>query len=96
VGERAGATRAASIAVRRPRNALRLLREVEASNGQLLALSDVEIADAQRVLAAEAGVVCEFTSASTLAALCRLAADGALAGQTAVLTITGGRLDGDA
>ena len=58
-------------------------------------MTDVEIATAQQQLATEAGVVCEFTSAATLAGLTRLAEAETLAGQTAVLVITGGRLDGD-
>jgi threonine synthase len=90
-----GSTRAASVAVRTPRNALRLLDELEASRGEMLAVTDVEIAAAQQQLAAEAGVVCEFTSAAALAVLTRLAEAETLAGQTAVLVITGGRLDGD-
>ena len=84
-----GRTVAASIAVRRPRNALRLLRELEASHGQMVAVSDDEIALAQRTLAAYAGIVAEFTSAATLAALEQLD----VRGQTGVLVITSGRVD---
>jgi threonine synthase len=90
-----GDTLAHSIAVRRPRNALRLLSEIEASDGTMLAVPDDEIAAAQRLLATEAGLVAEFTSAATLAALARLVAERWLEGQTAVLVITGGRLDED-
>ena len=86
-------TEAQSIAVRAPRNALRLLNEIEASGGAMLAVPDVEIAAAQRLLATDAGLVAEFTSAATLAALARLAEERSLEGQTAVLVITGGRLD---
>lgn len=95
-GEPGGAIRAASIAVRRPRNALRLFREVERSGGAMVAVSDHETAEAQASLAAEAGMVAEFTSATTLAGLRRLAEAESLAGQTAVLIVTGGRLDGEA
>lgn len=84
-----GETGAASIAVRRPRNALRLLRELEISGGEMVAVSDEEIARAQRDLAECAGMVAEFTSAATLAALGKLD----LRGQTGVLVITGGRVD---
>lgn len=88
-----GETRAASIAVQRPRNALRLLAELRESDGLMLALPDSAIASAQRILAEEAGMVAEFTSAATLAGLLRLAEQESLAGRTAVLTITGGRPD---
>ena len=84
-----GHTAAASIAVRHPRNALRLLREVEASNGAMVAVTDEEIARAQRNLSEYAGIVAEFTSAATLAAVEKLD----LRDQTGVLVITGGRLD---
>jgi threonine synthase len=90
-----GETRAASIAVRRPRNARRVLAELRASGGVMHAVSDAEIADAQRALAEEAGVVAEFTSAAALAGLTRVAARERLAGRVAVLVITGGRLDAD-
>ena len=89
-------TMAASIAVRHPRNALRLLAELKASNGIALAVSDEEMVEAQRLLATEAGLVAELTSAATLAGLIRLAATESFSGKTAVLVITGGRLDGEA
>ncbi|MBI3404178.1 MAG: pyridoxal-phosphate dependent enzyme [Acidobacteria bacterium] len=44
-----GSTQASSIAVRRPRNALRLLRELKESSGTMLAVSDAETAEAQRI-----------------------------------------------
>jgi threonine synthase len=94
-GEADGATMAASIAVRRPRNALRLLKELALSDGIMMAAPDEEIAAAQRSLATEAGVVAEFTSAATLAGLLRLVQAESLAGKCAVLVITGGRLDED-
>ncbi|HEU4829440.1 MAG TPA: pyridoxal-phosphate dependent enzyme [Gemmatimonadales bacterium] len=86
-----GETRAASISVRRPRNARRLLRELERAGGELLAVPDDATAVAQRTLAEEAGIVAEFTSATTLAALEQRAAE--LRGQRVVLVITGGRTD---
>jgi threonine synthase len=88
-----GETAAASIAVRRPRNALRLLRELKESDGEMVAVSDPQIGMAQRRLAEQAGIVAEFTSAATLAALEVLALRGAVEGQTGVLVITGGRVD---
>jgi len=90
-----GETRAESILVRRPRNVLRLLRELKDSTGEMIAVSDSEIAEAQRQLAVEAGMVAEFTSAATLAALKKIQASDpqALANREAVLVITGGRPD---
>jgi threonine synthase len=88
-----GETAAASIAVRRPRNALRLLRELKESGGEMVAVSDPQIGMAQRRLAEQAGIVAEFTSAATLAALEVLALRGSIEGQMGVLVITGGRVD---
>ena len=88
-----GSTRAASIAVRRPRNALRLLQELRASGGTLVAVPDAETEAASAALARDAGVACEFTSATALAGLARLAASESLEGKTAVIVITGGRGD---
>ncbi len=85
-----GETAAASIAVRRPRNAIRLFREIEASDGRMIAVSDDRIAAAQRKLAEEAGVIAEFTSAATLAALETVEE---ARGKAVVLLITGGRVD---
>lgn len=87
---REGETAAASIAVRRPRNAIRLLKEIEASHGEMIAVTDAEIGAAQRALAEKAGVVAEFTSAATLAALEKVKG---VRDATAVLVITGGRVD---
>lgn len=92
-GEPEERTRAASIAVREPRNALRLLGELRESGGTLLAVPDAETEEAQRLLAREAGIVAEFTSAVPLAALLRLSREEDLSGQTAVLVVTGGRVD---
>lgn len=92
-GEPEPATNAASIAVREPRNALRLLGELRESGGVLRAVPDAETSEAQALLACEAGVVAEFTSAAPLAALLRLAREEDLSGKTAVLVVTGGRAD---
>ena len=88
-----GGTRAASIAVRRPRNALRLLEQLRMSEGTMVAVRDEEIEESQRLLSLEAGIVAEFTSAATLAGLARVVGGTRPAGLTAVLVITGGRLD---
>jgi len=84
-------TDAASIAVRRPRNALRLLEELEASDGTMIAVPDAAIGAARARLAGEAGMIAEFTSAATLAGLDGLRERENLEGATAVLVITGGR-----
>lgn len=89
----AGETLAASIAVRRPRNYLRLRAELRTSHGTMLAVPDSEMLEAQSLLSREAGIIPELTSAATLAGLLRLAAAEDLSGQSAVLIITGGRLD---
>jgi threonine synthase len=87
------ASKATSIAVRHPRNALRLLREVRHSEGRLLSATERDIETAQMTLLGEAGVAAEFTSAATLAALTQLADTESLADLTAVLVITSGRMD---
>ena len=84
-------TVAASIAVRRPRNAVRVLHEVKESNGTLLAVSDDALAAAQRAYAREAGVVVEAATAATLAGLEALVADGQLRGARVVAVLTGAR-----
>ena len=84
-------TIAASIAVRRPRNAVRVLREIEESQGTLFAVSDDALRAAQRAFAREAGVVVEAATAATLAGLEQLAADGQLRGARTVLVLTGAR-----
>jgi threonine synthase len=87
------ATIAASIAVRRPRNYLRLRAALNASGGTMLAVPDEEMLVAQRLLAHEAGVVAEVTSAASLAGLIRLSTNHDLSKQSVVLIVTGGRLD---
>jgi threonine synthase len=86
-------TEAASIAVRHPHNFLRLRAELNASGGAMLAVSDEEMHIAQSILAREAGIVAELTSATTFASLIRLSSIKNLQRQTAVLVITGGRTD---
>lgn len=86
-------TTAASIDVKEPRNLTRLLNELERSGGTMIAVDDEEIGAAQRELAERSGIVVEFTSAASLGALRRLAEEETLAGQRAVLILTGGRPD---
>lgn len=87
-----GETAASSIAVRRPRNALRLLAELRACDGEMIAVSDAQIGESQRRLSEDGGLVAEFTSAATLAGLAALGSQESLAGKVAVLVITGGRV----
>jgi threonine synthase len=93
IDEESGETLAASIAVQRPRNYLRLRAELRTSHGTMLAVPDSEMLEAQSILSQEAGIIPELTSAATLAGLLRLTAMEDLSGQSAVLIITGGRLD---
>ena len=92
-GEDSGTTQAASIKVRRPRNALRLLSEMRQAGGRMIAASEDEIGHAQKVLAEDCGVLAEFTSAATIAALVKLSQAEDLSRQSAVAMITGGRID---
>lgn len=92
-GEDSGETQAASIKVRRPRNALRLLSELKQAGGMMVSATEPEIEEGQKLLAEECGIVAEFTSAATIAALGRVARQGQLEGKIAVAVITGGRID---
>jgi len=94
-GTDSGDTSAASINVRRPRNALRLLRELEEAEGSMIAVSDEAIAEAQIRLARQAGVVVEFTAAAGLAGLeaAVRGGEGSYGDATAVIVLTGGRVD---
>ncbi len=86
-------TSAASIAVRRPRNAVRVLNEVRESRGVLVSVPEAQIAPAKRSYGRDAGVVVESSTATTLAALEALCADGQLKGARVVVVLTGGRMD---
>ncbi len=86
-------TLASSIAVRRPRNILRLLSELEKCGGWMLSVSDEDMIVAQRMLTEEAGVEAELTSAATLAGLLKLSKRESLQGKTVVLIITAGKRD---
>jgi threonine synthase len=88
-----GVTKAVSINVGKPRNARRLLTELEESGGLMLSVTDDQIAAAQTELARDAGVVAEFTSAAALAGLQALAERESVAGKSVALIITGGRPD---
>lgn len=92
-GEDSGLTDAASINVRRPRNALRLMEELRQADGDLVAVTDEAIGSAQARLAREAGVVVEFTAAAGLAALDGNKGAQKPPGGTVVVVLTGGRVD---
>lgn len=88
-----GKTRAVSIAVRHPRNALRLLSELAASDGALVAVPDDSIVRAWERLGREAGIMLELSAAAALAGLEAFARHQTLAGAVVVLLLTGGRAE---
>lgn len=100
---RDASTRAASIDVKHPRNQTRLLAELSGCAGELVTAQDAEITTAQAWLSQEAGVVAEFTSAAALVGLRKTLEraspssldqeNSELPPRTAVLVLTGGRVD---
>ena len=88
-------SRASSILVGRPRNALRLFAELRESAGELMAVDDAAIERAEDELAREAGIVCEFTTAAGIAGLREIAEREPLGKARVVAVITGGRVDAD-
>jgi threonine synthase len=85
-------THAASIRVEQPRNATRLLAELEHAGGGMVAVDDDATAEAQGELRALLPDGVEFTSATTLAGVRRWLAEESLPeGATVVLLITSGR-----
>ncbi len=74
----AGVTIAHAIANPTPPGGNAVLRLIRERGGLLVAVSDAEMLEAQRELAATAGLFCQPESATTLAALKALAADGRL------------------
>lgn len=94
-GEHRHASRASSILVGRPRNALRLFAELRESAGELVSVNDEAIGNAEQLLALESGVVCEFSTAAGIAGLQELARGGSLAKARVVAVLTGGRVDAD-
>jgi threonine synthase len=92
-GSDTGKTDAASINVRQPRNARRLLKEMGHAGGSMTAVTDDEIGRAQVALAREAGIVVEFSAAAGLAGLASMARAGDHRHRTAVVLLTGGRVD---
>ena len=84
------ATVADSLSVSVPSNAHLAKKAVEASGGFSLTVSDREILEGQRLLAAKTGVFAEPAAAATVAGLPKIRAEGRLKpGEQIVLLITG-------
>jgi len=86
-------TLADSISVGEPRNAIKALRAVRASNGDLLPVSDKEIVDAIRDTAMLSGVFAEPAAAAPLAGIRRARLAGLVGSKdTVVHVVTGSGL----
>ncbi len=86
-------TLADSINVGYPRDVIKACRFLKESGGWLIAVSDSEIQEAVRMMAAETGVFAEPAGAAPLAGLKKLLANGQIQGnQTVVLVVTGNGL----
>ena len=86
-------TFADSIAVGRPRDAIKALRAVRETDGEMLAVADDEIREAMRVLARDAGVFAEPAGAAGFAGALRLAREDRLrADEWIVVIVTGSGL----
>lgn len=83
-------TYADSIRVGVPRDQVKALRAARASNGDLIAVPDDLIREAQRLLAREAGVFAEPAGAAGLAGLLHLAASGRLVARDRVVAVVSG------
>ncbi|MFF7710991.1 pyridoxal-phosphate dependent enzyme [Pseudomonas sp. NPDC007930] len=86
------ASRASSINVAFPRDRLKALRAVRASGGEFICVSDTQITDAARALAARTGVLAEAGAAATYAGLLQWAAQHPASTGSALLLITGSGL----
>ncbi len=86
-------TVATAIRIGNPANWAGAIEASDASGGSITAVTDDEIVDTYRRLAADEGVFCEPASAASVAGLRRKVADGAdLSEQTVVCVITGSGL----
>ncbi len=86
-------TIADSIAVGVPRNAVKAIRAVEASNGVWETVTDDEILDAMRFMGKHAGVFGEPAGAAGMAGLRKLVANGVIKkNETVVCAVTGNGL----
>ncbi|MGH7660293.1 MAG: threonine synthase, partial [Vulcanimicrobiaceae bacterium] len=85
----AASTTATAIKIGAPASWRKSLREIRASGGTVLSVSDSEIADARAVVGAE-GIGCEPASAASLAGLRKLVSHGAVnPDEDVVLVLTG-------
>ena len=86
-------TVASAIRIGNPASWAGAIEARDASGGSITAISDDEIVDSYRRLAADEGIFCEPASAASVAGLRRRVADGAdLGGRTVVCVITGSGL----
>ncbi len=84
-------TKATAIRIGNPVNAPKALPGIRATGGTAVAVSDEEITDAQRALAAE-GIGVEPASAASVAGLRRLREQGVVADEETVVCLTTGHL----
>ena len=83
-------TIADSIAVGYPRDGIKALRAVSKTNGAMIAVSDDEILEAQKILASKAGIFAEPAASASYAGLLRLIEKGLIKkDETTVILITG-------
>ena len=85
-------TMATAIRIGNPVNASKALRAIYESDGCAVTVSDDEITQAQRDLAARAGIGVEPASAASLAGLRRLVDDGEIDAGERVVCVTTGNL----
>lgn len=83
-------TLADSIAVGRPRNAVKALRAVREAAGSFVQVDDEEILEAQRLLAARTGVFAEPTGSAAIAGVRRAAKAGLVGSDERVLVVVTG------
>lgn len=84
-------TVASAIRIGNPRSWRKALREIEASQGTVTAVSDREILEAKQAIDA-AGIGCEPASAASLAGIRRLAREGTIAPEARVVAVLTGHL----
>jgi len=82
-------TEATAIRIGWPRSWKKALRALRLTGGFVLDVSDQEIAEAKAMIGSD-GIGCEPASATTLAGICKLRRDGALAPDAAVVAILTG------
>lgn len=83
-------TTADSIAVGRPRNATKAMRGVRSSGGAMLSVSDPEILEAIKVVAARSGVFTEPAGAAAFAGLIRARQNGIIGPDESVVVVATG------